>query len=525
MRLFLAVAASLSLALAGGVLVPLGLSAQQPLEFSVVQVDASDPQDTKLLINLLDGAGRPIPLESGPELVVEVDGTPVPVKTAETASDARLGVGVVLTIDTSGSMEGEPLQSAKFAVRSFIDQLLPADRVAVLAFADVVTLTQPFTADRGAAVAASAQLEAVGNTALYAAVVESTELASRSPLPRQAVLLLSDGTEYGGVSGISREETLARARELGVPFYTVALGGGVDSAFLDELAAETGGRSFVATDPSGLAALYQSSAQLLRSQILLHVDLSDFAARSVEVTVSANYQGATAVDTVTVELPFVPPPAPAPATPAAVPEIHIAAQPSEGSTNIVLLSVVGVVGALLGAGFLIRWRWQRRWVPLDPQLLQGSREGQPTEPAATPQEVLAELLVQHPGQGPFTVEIGRAPVTLGAGSGCTVPLPVQLGRLRLEQARIWLAGDRFLFHDLSHRPRSRLGGVALSWAVLDDGDEIEIGETRLVFQMRPSSRPVAEPASRRKQPADLGYRPQVKSRQQSMAPEPSPGEG
>jgi Ca-activated chloride channel family protein len=162
---------------------------------------------------------------------------------------------VVLVMDTSGSMKANDvrptrLDAAKAAARTFMGQLPERFQVGMVSFADEAQiLTQP-TVDRAAVRAAIESLEAQGATAMGDAVVEALRLnrerpaATQSPRPLvptptpvpsappvgerrgredlDAVLLLSDG--YNTSGDIEPMEAAVRARDVGVPVYTIALG-------------------------------------------------------------------------------------------------------------------------------------------------------------------------------------------------------------------------------------------------------------------------------------------------------------
>lgn len=60
----------------------------------------------------------------------------------------RVGVDVMLVIDVSGSMAGQPLTSEKSAANSFIDHMDTSyDKIGVISFSTTATLRQPLTAN------------------------------------------------------------------------------------------------------------------------------------------------------------------------------------------------------------------------------------------------------------------------------------------------------------------------------------------------------------------------------------------
>ena len=85
------------------------------------------------------------------------------------------------------------------------------------------------------------------------------------------------------------------------------------------------------------------------------------------------------------------------------------------------------------------------------------------------------------------VVVGDKPITLGSDRTCEVVLEAEDGLVAAAHAQIWLAEDHFVIRSLSLRHATRIGGNEVNWAVLDDGDEIEIGRCRIRFEtMHPS---------------------------------------
>lgn len=203
---------------------------------------------------------------------------------------------VVLTLDTSGSMEAtdvEPnrLAAAREAARTFVDELPEKFRVGVVSFSSVTqTLATP-TRDRAVVHGALDSLRANGGTALGDGIGRSLELGRTAlagvergnegaPL---VILLLSDGANTAGF--LEPVEAAGRAAEQRVPVYTVALGtasgevevpdraGGArtiavppDPETLAQIAETTGGRFFEAPDAEALSAVYDEIGSRVGSE-------------------------------------------------------------------------------------------------------------------------------------------------------------------------------------------------------------------------------------------------------------------
>jgi VWFA-related protein len=187
----------------------------------------------------------------------------------ENISDANLPFSTVLVIDVSDSMAGEPLASARAAAQEYIDTLRPGDSAAVIAFASTVRLVQDFTTDTELLRAAIDGLAISGQTALYQAASEALELGSNAPEPRKAVILLSDGAEFGGLSRVTPAELETAAQQLGVPVYTIGLGYGADRSFLQDIAETTTADYFESPTTDELESIYSALGLRLTSQYVI----------------------------------------------------------------------------------------------------------------------------------------------------------------------------------------------------------------------------------------------------------------
>lgn len=193
----------------------------------------------------------------------------------ENITDEDLTYAVALVIDTSSSMAGAPIERAKEAARLFVNAIGADDPVAILTFDNEVRLVQDYTSDKALLLAAINALPFGGQTALYEAGLRGVELAAQAPVERRAMILLSDGAEFGGASQAARSDALAAAARLGVSAYTIGLGYGIDRSYLQDLAAGTNARFYESPTPAELEAIYTDLANLFRSLyvITLEVDV------------------------------------------------------------------------------------------------------------------------------------------------------------------------------------------------------------------------------------------------------------
>jgi len=217
---------------------------------------------------------------------------------------------VMLVVDVSGSMEADDvkptrLDAARDAAGRFLDKLPARFQVGLVIFSSEAETLVPPTTDRTAVRDALASLRADGSTAMGDGLSNALDaiLAARqadagsqggagtgtpdqggagsggtdpggSVGPPAVTLLLSDGANMAGVDPL---EQAARARDLNVPVYTIALGtadgvlqrrdalGGLrlqpvppDPDILARIAETTNARFFQAPTSSNLNQVYES---------------------------------------------------------------------------------------------------------------------------------------------------------------------------------------------------------------------------------------------------------------------------
>ncbi len=172
---------------------------------------------------------------------------------------------VILAVDRSQSMLGKALADASAAARAFMRTKPASDRVAIVAVGkSAVQLTSfsSLTADADAALRTLA-VDPVRGTALYDAVVLSSQALAGDIHATRVLVLLTDGQEVS--SDASLREAIAAARTAKVAVYPIAIESpSFSPAPLKRLAAETGGRYAGAATSASLPAIYAALAAELR---------------------------------------------------------------------------------------------------------------------------------------------------------------------------------------------------------------------------------------------------------------------
>jgi Ca-activated chloride channel family protein len=172
---------------------------------------------------------------------------------------------VVLGVDRSFSMAGEPLRLAKLASQTFLRQLRPTDRSMVVAISSEPEVIAPMSTDRSAQAEAISALDAWSSTALHDAILTTLDRLE-GETGRQALIVFSDGTDR--YSHATASAVVDRARRSHALIYPITLGKN-RPPLAAELAALTGGRSFQLRDAKQLDATLNTIAREIRYQYLI----------------------------------------------------------------------------------------------------------------------------------------------------------------------------------------------------------------------------------------------------------------
>ncbi len=106
------------------------------------------------------------------------------------------------------------------------------------------------------------------------------------------------------------------------------------------------------------------------------------------------------------------------------------------------------------------------------------------EGGTVPSIAVASLMVYAPDQTPFRYGVARGTVTIGrsprSGNDLTIASDGQISK---RHARLEMdAAGRFTLSDLDSTNGTKVNGKRIDQRLLNDGDEIQMGETRLTFQ-------------------------------------------
>lgn len=193
---------------------------------------------------------------------------------------AEGGIGMVLVLDTSGSMAEEMFQM-KQAAKELVDKSPNATRFTVIRFSTDVETILTFTEDKDRVKSVIDGLRPSGETCLFDAMAKAVESLIGTVAGRRAVVVFTDGrdTKRDGKTpcSVNTRETViekATANNFVVPIYAIGLSqqrDQIDVESLTEIASKTNG---IAAIGSNLKLLFGEIIDVINSQYVAEFEIT-----------------------------------------------------------------------------------------------------------------------------------------------------------------------------------------------------------------------------------------------------------
>ena len=225
-----------------------------------------------------------------------------------TADD--VGINVVLVIDRSGSMFGQPVDDAKAAATTFVGLMQSNDQSAVVSFNRRPYTDYPLSGNKDSLTAAISRIESIKNsgTAIFDALIHASDLLT-NVWKNPAIILLTDGADHN--SRYTYQDALNVLLPMEVPVFTIGLGldrNSPEEDILIDLANRTSGMYFYSPTSSDLEEIYRAISMLLHHRYRItyttHNPAKDGTLRHVRIDV--NVHGNTSSDTASYRAPYEP---------------------------------------------------------------------------------------------------------------------------------------------------------------------------------------------------------------------------
>jgi tight adherence protein B len=282
--------------------------------------------------------------------VLENGGTVQAKKVTSQANNRKRGV--VLAIDSSLTMRGEPIRQAMVAARSFARRRSESTAVGIVFFSRTPRLALAPTTDASQIKTALAVGPALTRgTKIFDAAEAGIQALKAAGLTSGAVIVLSDGAEAIKGSTITPAALAADARRSNIRIFSVGLSSAsFNPASLRAMSGSTGGRYGEAARPKDLPPLFAAIGDRISSEYVVSYKSTVPAGTPVQVRVQvAGFGGTTTTS-------YRAPQLSAPPAPGA------AAVTSDGLSPARIMAIVIAVFVVLGCTLFFLMRPKRRSV-------------------------------------------------------------------------------------------------------------------------------------------------------------------
>lgn len=209
----------------------------------------------------------------------------IAVKKEEVASERD----VVLVLDVSGSMGGEPLDETKKAATRFIEAVLKENaRVAIVVYDSYAEVCSDFSTNEDHLLEIVDDISAGGGTNIDSGLVEAKNMLDESKAKKKIIVLMSDGQPNEGRTGTDLINFAKEIKDDDVYLYTLGFFKNADNKaesqkLMEQLASEGG--HYEVSDADDLKFFFGDIADQISGQKYIYVRI----ACPVDVTV--NYNG------------------------------------------------------------------------------------------------------------------------------------------------------------------------------------------------------------------------------------------
>ena len=221
------------------------------------------------------------------------------VQTKTVSSSAVSGErDVVLVLDISSSMAGEPIDETKKAAVNFVETILQEDAcIGIVTYNSSAEIASDFSSDRTHLSETVNEIQDSGSTNIEAGLNTAYSMLQESHAEKQIIVLMSDGEPNDGKTG---DELIARADEMkdkGVYIYTLGFFEELSDkssaqALMEGIASD--GCHYEVEDAESLIFFFGDIADQINGQKYIYIRI----ACPVDVTVSFNGETLSSDDTV-----------------------------------------------------------------------------------------------------------------------------------------------------------------------------------------------------------------------------------
>jgi len=276
----------------------------------------------------------------------------------KTYEQSGIGLYIVLALDVSGTMAGDPITNMKNAVKRFIDKLRPVDKLAIYTFSDDVKLISDFSNDKTYLKEVVDKIVARGlNTELfygtYTALKKNVDLDNDQV--GKILMVVSDGKDESVSKTYNENDIISLANDNGIPIFTIGYTK-INPTYLqtlEKISDKTNGIFFKSPSDNQLDEQYSKLFNTIMNINILNYLIFDLAGDGNEYVqiISVNYNDIQSLASNKVILPLN---RPALTKPKLI---------KENNSNLLYYLIIGGVLLIVLAGVIIVKKKKKQEIP------------------------------------------------------------------------------------------------------------------------------------------------------------------
>ncbi len=193
---------------------------------------------------------------------------------------------ILLCCDVSGSMS-EEINDLREAVREFVNTSGEVESVALVCFDSNIVTSLDFYSTDEQLLEAAQNMDDGGGTNIYGTVLKCIDMFPNTVNSANCVILMSDGADGSEHSDAAIAENITGVcAARGIEIYSVGLGDGVDSEYLNEFTIGTGGYYVYAESSATLSEFFSNLRAQFYNRYELTFTAEDTLTNSRELKVS-----------------------------------------------------------------------------------------------------------------------------------------------------------------------------------------------------------------------------------------------
>lgn len=248
------------------ILWPVSLLAQESSDIVIKKTDITDYPEVDIFLSFKEGSTLGSLDLSKENFQVLENNDEVIDTSIKRIARIKEPIGVVIVLDTSGSMKGEPIADAIDAALVFMNEMRSIDEFAVVGFADEVTIYSNFTSNRQKLKEFISEITAEGETSLYDGIFLALDQFNiKEDIKYRYAIVLSDGTDT--VSKLTTKDVINKAIDEQVTIFSVALMSyDFNPTDIENISESSGGELLIAANSGELKELYRQISWKIRNQ-------------------------------------------------------------------------------------------------------------------------------------------------------------------------------------------------------------------------------------------------------------------